>query len=272
MNDTPVSFGGPGKAVRKQRPVLSMMSRPAILRALEAGQIVIDPFDERHLNTASYDVTLGKHFYREAFPRGKEARHNIYQFADSYGSMFNPYNEEAVEHCWLYEQAMPATYVFGDEPAFSYIKAGIPKGIHPDDRVLVLEPQELVLAHTIEFIGTTTPDVKVGIQHTTEMHSRSTSVRSFIDVCGSGGFGDHGFSSRWTMEICNNSRFHHVPLVVGRRYAQISFFQTEPLPPGESYARDGKYQTSSDLEELKKKWSPTQMLPLMYKDWEVPDK
>ncbi len=33
-----------------------------------------------------------------------------------------------------------------------------------------------------------------------------------------------GYINRWTMEITNNSRHYAIPLVVGRRVAQIVFF------------------------------------------------
>ena len=45
---------------------MTLLSRPEILAALEAGDIIIDPFDERNLGTASYDVTIGPHIYRES--------------------------------------------------------------------------------------------------------------------------------------------------------------------------------------------------------------
>jgi deoxycytidine triphosphate deaminase len=242
----------------------SMMSRPAILQALERGEIIIEPFNEEQLNTVSYDVTLGEHLYRESDKYSAITRRNIQSFQDGQALMFNPYSETGVRSCWISDQAVQAITVFSGYCRYSYVHRGVPDGIKDDDLIILLQPQELILAHTIEFIGTNTPDISLGIQHTTEMHSRSTSVRSFIDVCGSGGFGDLGYCNRWTMEIRNNSRFHRVPLIVGRRYAQISFFQTAPLPPGEAYG--GKYQQSVDVDRLKAEWHSEMMLPRMYMD------
>jgi len=37
----------------------------------------------------------------------------------------------------------------------------------------------------------------------------------------------------------------------------------------ESYEHIGKYQTSSDVEQLKRDWTPDSMLPKMYKDREI---
>jgi len=51
-----------------------------------------------------------------------------------------------------------------------------------------------------------------------------------------------GYVNRWTMEITNNSRYYSIPLVVGRRIAQIVFFDTEGIEQ-QSYEASGKYQT-----------------------------
>lgn len=77
-------------------------------------------------------------------------------------------------------------------------------------------------------------------------------------------WGDVGYVNRWTMEITNNSRFYSVPLVVGRRIAQIVFFDTDGTLGGRSYADGGKYQTTRDIKELMKNWSPISCLPKMY--------
>lgn len=52
----------------------SLLSDKAILRHMEAGTVVIQPFDMGNLSTSSYDVTLGPYYFREADPepgRGK---------------------------------------------------------------------------------------------------------------------------------------------------------------------------------------------------------
>ena len=98
------------------------------------------------------------------------------------------------------------------------------------------------------------------------------------------------------MEITNNSRNYSIPLVVGRRIAQIVFFdsdgtlttldKTDQKDENEqkeqtqqsnqiiqsdltSYEKSGKYQTSSDLNTLMKQWKPEAMLPKMYEDREI---
>lgn len=65
------------------------------------------------------------------------------------------------------------------------------------------------------------------------------------------GWGDIGYVNRWTLEITNNSRHYSIPLVVGRRIAQIVFFDTQGTLDSRSYADDGKYQRTADMQALK---------------------
>jgi hypothetical protein len=70
------------------------------------------------------------------------------------------------------------------------------------------------------------------------------------------------------MEISNGSKHYTIPLVVGRRTAQIIFFNTDGIVDKSYITNGGKYQTTSDFDELKKNWSPESMLPKMYLDRE----
>ena len=100
-----------------------------------------------------------------------------------------------------------------------------------------------------------------------------TSASKAIVIGQCAGWGDIGYTNRWTMEITNNSRYYSIPLVVGRRIAQIIFYDTDgPLVGGGgqgSYERGGKYQTSDRLEVIKREWKPSDMLPKMYLDREI---
>lgn len=82
------------------------------------------------------------------------------------------------------------------------------------------------------------------------MKARSSLGRNFIEVCKCAGWGDIGYVNRWTMEITNNSRFYSIPLVVGRRIAQIVFFDSAGTIGSRSYADTGKYQKSEDMKEI----------------------
>jgi dCTP deaminase len=87
-------------------------------------------------------------------------------------------------------------------------------------------------------------------------------------VCKCAGWGDVGYINRWTMEITNNSRHYAIPLVVGRRIAQIVFFETGHILNND-YSSSGKYQSHQDLTKMKKEWNPSSMLPKLYLDRDI---
>lgn len=220
------------------------LSDRRILEEMKQGGIVISPFSEDQLATSSYDVTLGEWFYREQPPKYNHALYNIW-------------SKEHMEHVWgadKVERAVLASEAF-KKYNFEF------DGIHPDDKVIVLRPGETILAHTNEFIG--------GKDHiTTMMKARSSMGRNFIEVCKCAGWGDVGYVNRWTMEITNNSEHYIIPLVVGRRIAQIIFFETGPILSSD-YTQTGKYAGSTKVAELKKAWKPEMMLPRLWADKDI---
>ena len=211
---------------------------------MKAGTIVIDEFDKKNLGNASYDLTLGEHYYREQAPMNGDA-------------VFNIYNEADTARVWgkkhLTAQALSAEEL-----------ARVGEGVKKTDKIIWLAPGETVLAHTEEFAGGQgTVD--------TMLKARSSTARNFISVCKCAGWGDVGYINRWTMQITNNSRHWHIPLVAGRRIAQIVFFEVEPLEEkgdAGAYAKkaDSKYQAAGTLKKIKKDWKPSDMLPKMWKD------
>ncbi len=221
-----------------------LLSRDAILRHLAEDNIVIDPFDDRKLKTTSYDVSLGEWFWREGVPEGRATLHNIYDEHSTRLVWRGPHRAES---------AGEVARRLGTEF----------KNIRPDDKVILLRPGETILAHTQEFIGGRNRVVA-------KMYARSSMGRNFVEVCKDAGWGDVGYFNRWTMEVTNNSQHFTIPLVVGRRIAQMVFYEVEPLVKAADYvAEQGKYQASSVLEELKKSWHPEMMVPKMHLDWEV---
>lgn len=215
------------------------LSDKDILHQKEKGNIIIEPFDPSQLATSSYDVKLGEHYFREH-------RQNF--------DIYNIWSEGETKKVWGEPlRAQPAHNLLPSDFTFD--------GIHPDDLVILLAPGETILGHTQEFIG----GRKVV---TSKMQARSSIGRNFIEVCKCAGWGDVGFFNRWTMEITNNSRCYSIPLVVGRRVAQIIFFYTGPILE-DDYAKEGKYQTSNNLAELQRSWNPSMMLPRLYKDREI---
>uniref|UniRef100_A0A7S4IAR7 dUTPase-like domain-containing protein n=1 Tax=Vannella robusta TaxID=1487602 RepID=A0A7S4IAR7_9EUKA len=222
----------------------SLLSDKAILRNMEEGNVVIDPFTRENLSTSSYDVTLGQYYFRESMPEPGQG-------------IYNPFSEEMVGRVWGKLQEAETISEW-------YKRTGGLKleNISDNDRVIWIAPGETILAHTNEFLGGRN-------SVTTMMKARSSLGRNFIEVCKCAGWGDIGYTNRWTMEITNNSRFYSIPLVVGRRIAQIIFFDSEGTVEGSSYEKTGKYQTTTDMETVKKSWAPTDMLPRMYRDREI---
>ncbi len=221
------------------------LSDKKILEHMKAGTVVIDPFVRANLATSSYDVTLGEWFYREQHPK-------------AYKSVFNLYSKKDTELIW---GTKPERAQYAKD-ALSHFNIPF-DGIRPDDKVILLEPGETILAHTNEFIGGRNTV-------TTMMKARSSMGRDFINVCKCAGWGDVGYINRWTMEISNSSRNYIIPLVVGRRIAQLVFFETGPIEKSDSdYSSTGKYQTSTNIKELKKSWKPELMLPKLWADRDI---
>lgn len=222
-----------------------LLSRPDVLKQLKKGNIVIDPFIPANLKTSSYDVTLGEWYWRQPQPSGRATLHNLY-------------DEKSVRFVW------------GGPHRAEKVKdlrkrMNLPElvGVDDNDRVIMLAPGETILGHTNEFVGGRHICVA-------KMYGRSSTGRNFIEVCKDAGWGDVGYINRWTMEITNNSHHFTIPLVVGRRIAQMVFYEVTPLEKGDDYALEkGKYQHTQDLKELKRTWSAEQLIPRMYLDPEA---
>jgi len=223
----------------------SLLSDRAILHHLKEGSVVIHPFNRESLSTSSYDVTLGRYYFRESDP---ECGLGVY----------NPYSSTHVSRVW----GIPREAERHSEWMKRTGNAAL-ENIAEDDYIIWLKPGETILGHTNEFLG--------GRKSvTTMMKARSSMGRNFIEVCKCAGWGDVGYIYRWTMEITNNSRYYSIPLVVGRRIAQIVFFDSDGIVSDHgSYESKGKYQTTNDLQLLIKQWKPQDMLPRMYLDREI---
>jgi len=218
------------------------LSDKRILEEMKKGNIFIEPFQKENLATSSYDVSLGEWYFREQ-------RQNF--------DVYNPFDKNQTDKVWGTKprQAEPAKNVLKD---FNF------QGIKPTDKVILISPGETILAHTEQFLGGRN-------EITTMMKARSSMGRNFIEVCKCAGWGDVGFTNRWTMEITNNSRFYTIPLVVGRRIAQIVFFHVGPVLKND-YTVTGKYQKTADVKKMKKEWNPLSMLPKLYNDREISKK
>ena len=251
-----VSINDQVKTNSEHQPAI--LSDTDILRQIEKQNIVIFPFTPSSLSNSSYDITLGKNFFRshpEKFqvisnstasqfnPRSGVESQSASQFNPRSG-VYNPWNRDHVSKYW-------GTVQLADVVTQETEKdIGFPVGT----RFIRLLPNEMILAHTQEFIGG-----KNFI--TTMMKCRSSVGRNAVSICRCAGYGDIGYTNRWTMEIANPTT---VPIIlpVGMRIGQIVFFYTGV--PSSPYA--GKYQESNDLATLIESWKPEMMLPQLYKD------
>ena len=219
----------------------SILSDKVIRAYRDAGKIIIEPFNNNNLKTSSYDVSLGEWYYREQ------------PIKDIWGNIYNIYSEQHVRRIWG-EPEQAKHYKHYQEHGINL------ENIDPNEKIIWINSGETILGHTIEFIGGTN-------SVTTMMKSRSSMGRNFIECCKCAGWGDCGYFNRWTMEITNNSTKYKIPLVVGRRVAQIVFFETDGIE-SKNYNSSGKYQNNQDINELIKSWQPSDMLPKMYLDRE----
>src|SRR3989304_5043583 len=177
-----------------------ILSDKCILEYLGCNEIIIYPFNLKYLNTSSYDVTLGENYYKN---------NNI-------DCIYNIYSEIDVNKIW----GNPLMAITHQE----YIDMGNQQlvNIELDEKIIMLDPGEMILTHTNEYIG--------GVNKVTSMMKcRSSFGRSFINVCSCAGWGDIGYFNRWTMEIKNNSKYFKIPLIVNRPIAQIVFIDTEGI-------------------------------------------
>lgn len=207
-----------------------------IKAAVKKNHIVIHPYVEENINGSSVDVTLGEHFYVTD------------KIENQIG--YNPYDPDDVKRYFKYKKAMTHGEWQSRHKGLHF------KGIPDDLLIIVLKPHERILAHTAEFIGIKAPG-------TSEMRARSTTGRNGIVVCKDAGWGDPGYINRWTMEIQNDNE-EWLPLIVGARIGQIVFHATGEVE--KSYEQGGKYQSSGNIEELIKSWTPEQMVPQAYRD------
>ncbi|MBI3633617.1 MAG: hypothetical protein HY226_04985, partial [Candidatus Vogelbacteria bacterium] len=103
------------------------LSDKEILRHIDLGNILIDPFREDNLATSSYDVSLGEYYFREQKPNDDMRIYNVY-------------SKKHTERVW------------GTEPskakrAIDILKGIELEGISDDDRVILIGPGETILAH-----------------------------------------------------------------------------------------------------------------------------
>lgn len=215
-----------------------VLSDREILDELKKDNIVISPFNDKLVGNCSVDVTLGDNYYRHSGgpAMGSESYHPSTDI-----HLMNPFLASQVCSYW----GNPHLAQVVETPESSLIHH-LPIG----SSYILINPHETLLVHTREFIG-----AKKRI--TTMLKPRSSLGRVGISVT-TGGWGDIGFTNRWTLAITNNTTVKMV-LPVGERIAQIVFMWTGETV--KEYIEKGQYQKTTNVEEMIRTWGPGMMLP-----------
>ncbi|MDR0397815.1 MAG: deoxycytidine triphosphate deaminase [Candidatus Nomurabacteria bacterium] len=223
---------------------MGVYSNTEIVQAIKDGTIVCTPFNSDHVAEASLDFTLGYYYYRQEY--------------SDWSKVYNPFDVKDVER-----------YFNGPREAEKHSAwcerhGQIPfMNIPLDHPIIVLKPGERILAHTHEFVGIRAQGGAC------EVRSRSSLGRNGVAVCFDSGWVDPGYINRLTLEVYNLNQHAPVVLPVGERIGQIVFHHTGPVEGSYEAGRggiSGKYQTSSNLDELIANWTPEKMLPRSYMD------
>lgn len=223
---------------------MSVYSNIQIKEAIKNGTIVCVPYDETHVSEASLDFTLGYYYYKQEVAEEP--------------SVYNPFDASDVKRYFK----GPFKAVMHKDWCEKYgykLFTNIPED-HP---IIILHPGERILAHTHEFVGIRPEGGAC------EVKSRSSWGRNGVAVCFDAGWIDPGYVNRITLEIYNLNKHESVILPVGERIGQIIFHTTGPVDGDYSNGRNGvsgKYQDTSNLDDLIAKWTPEQILPKAYKD------
>ena len=223
---------------------MSVYSNKDIKKSILDGTIVCVPFNPDYVSQASLDFTLGHYFYKQE--HSKDSR------------IYNPFDQCDVSRYFKGPLEATPHKQWCDKHGYKLFN-----NIPPDHPIIVLRPGERILAHTHEFIGIR----KHG--GAAEVKARSSWGRNGVAVCFDAGWVDPGYINRITLEIYNLNQHESVVLPVGERVGQLIFHTTGEVDGDYSDSRggvSGKYQTTSDLDELIANWSPEQMLPRAYKD------
>lgn len=223
---------------------MGVYSNTEIHQAVKDGTIVSVPFSPEHVSEASIDFTLGHYFFKQEYSEDNR--------------VYNPFDEHDIERYFKGPlEAMPHGE-WCERNGYQLFE-----NIPADHPIIVLRPKERILAHTHEFIG-----IKAH-GGAAQVHSRSTWGRNGVAVCFDAGWIDPGYINRITLEIYNLNQHESVVLPVGERMGQLVFYKTGEVEGNYADGRggiSGKYQGTSDLNELISNWKPTDMLPRGFKD------
>lgn len=222
--------------------------------------IVIFPYEEKQLNSGSYNIRLGNYHYmalRDAFVPGipEGQTFGIPEGHDPEASLSGWTMENPKKWRNRPVDIFPGKH--GEQPSVEPLWSRCQKGD------IILRPGDVALCHSEEFIGSLTGSI-------TELRARSTLMRNCLALASSAGWGDVNFVNRWGFTI-HNYGHRTIRLRPGDEVGQIIFHDIgEVLKPYQgSYAQKagvlGKdYQEYT--RQLVSKWDPTQLLPAVQRE------
>lgn len=190
---------------------MSILTGPEILNQVEAGRIVVDPFNPKRVNVTSLDLTLGSQVaVYEEFTLCDAADHQVAQGKPYDGSNMLPFNASRI-----YDTKKPSNLRrFEINPRFGW----------------VVQPGIGYLMHTVERICTNF--------YNPVLDGKSSIGRLFVKVHETAGYGDPGFNGQYTLEV--TASMFPVRLYPGMRICQIRFHTLEGTL--KSYEETGHYK------------------------------
>ena len=230
---------------------MSVYSNIDIKNAIKKGTIVCVPYNEKNVNCASLDFTLGYYYYKQ-------------EMADE-PHIYNPFSKDDVKRYFKGPFKAISNKEWCDKYGYKVFK-----NIPENQPIIVLHPGERILAHTHEFVGIR----KEG--GACDVKSRSSWGRNGVAICFDAGWIDPGYINRITLEIYNLNKHESVVLPVGERIGQLVFHTTGEVDGDYSNNKNGisgKYQATNDLNKLISSWKPEDILPKAYLDAQnIPEK
>jgi dCTP deaminase len=226
---------------------MTLLSNTDILRHMQSGAVVIEPFNARSLNNVSYDLTLG-----DTVMRYKPDAGVVDLSVDDPAEMFVPHRALRVGN------AKPAHLLCSGERVLAHSRE-IAGGRQVTCQVCAGTGKEHHVFPPAAGVCPACKGRKV-VAVTTHLQATSTCARIGLSVCQCAGWGDVGYVSPWTLEVQNHSpRDLWIP--VGAVLAQVCFHEVEPIIDGTSYEQGGGYQQSANVDVIRATWTPAKMLP-----------
>jgi dCTP deaminase-like protein len=220
---------------------MSVLTEAEIQAAVRDGQIFINPFNKNNLNSSSCNLTLGKYYYRVNQPPEKGIIiHNPYSFSDGVrgGKTYQGYYEANT-----IEQLGQFGLSWREEDC----------SIKHDDLGILLRPNETILCHTAEFVGSKAPYSSLAVGYA----PLSNSLISITPM-----WNDMNSVKRMPIRITNDSSSRAVLIVVGKPIVTVSFFCNQTS--NSSIVTESSVNTAIDLHQIVKSWTPDAILPNLY--------